>query len=106
MNFRFAPLALATAACFATPAVQAQNSVAGPISVKIVAFNDYHGNLESPGTFGPNQVGNNANSGNRPDVGGAEFMAAYVAGMRAKNPNTVVVGAGDLIGLVVRRRSV
>lgn len=98
MNFRFAPLALATAACFATPAVQAQNSVAGPISVKIVAFNDYHGNLESPGTFGPNQVGNNANSGNRPDVGGAEFMAAYVAGMRAKNPNTVVVGAGDLIG--------
>lgn len=92
---RPAALALALSACFATPAVQAQNSVAGPISVKIVAFNDYHGNLESPGTFGQNTTVPNAS---RPAVGGAEYLAAYVAGVRAANPNTVVVGAGDLIG--------
>lgn len=94
MRFKLLPLASAlTAALFAGAA-----AAATPISVKIVAFNDYHGNIESPGTFGPNTVGSYANTGNRPDVGGAEFMAAYVAGMRAKNPNTVVVGAGDLIG--------
>lgn len=89
MNFKLLPLAAA---------LLAGAAFAAPINVKIVAFNDYHGNLESPGTFGPNTVGTYASTGNRPNVGGAEFMAAYVAGMRAKNPNTVVVGGGDLIG--------
>lgn len=87
---------LPLAAALFTVTVQA--ALAAPINVKLIAFNDYHGNLESPGTFGPNTVGTYATAGNRPDVGGAEFLAAYVAGMRAKNPNTVVVGAGDLIG--------
>jgi 5'-nucleotidase len=90
MRFQLLPL---VAALFAGAAVAAT-----PINVKIVALNDYHGNIESPGTFGPNTVGTYANAGNRPNVGGAEFLAAYVAGMRAKNPNTVVVGAGDLVG--------
>jgi 5'-nucleotidase len=34
----------------------------------------------------------------RPAVGGAEYMAAYVARMKATNPLNVVVGAGDFIG--------
>lgn len=34
----------------------------------------------------------------RPPVGGAEFMAAHVAKLKAQNPNNVVVGAGDSIG--------
>ena len=92
MRFKLLPLAAALLAGAAQAAVPA------PITVKIVAFNDYHGNLESPGTFGPNTVGTYANAGNRPDVGGAEFLGAYVAGMRAKNMNTVVVGGGDLVG--------
>lgn len=94
MRFKLLPLASALLAAAALTTAHA----ATPVNVKIVAFNDYHGNLESPGTFGPNTVGTYASAGNRPDVGGAEFMAAYVAGMRAKNPNTVVVAAGDLVG--------
>lgn len=94
MHARFTRLTLAAALLLG--AVQA--ATAAPINVKLIAFNDYHGNLESPGTFGPNTVGTYASAGNRPDVGGAEFMAAYVAGMRSRNPNTVVVGAGDLVG--------
>ncbi|MEK8050053.1 bifunctional metallophosphatase/5'-nucleotidase [Ideonella sp. DXS22W] len=84
------PLLLAMATAFAAVAAQA-----APVNVKIVAFNDYHGNLESPGTFGQNTT---VPSASRPAVGGAEYLAAYVASMRATNPNTVVVGAGDLIG--------
>jgi 5'-nucleotidase len=66
-----------------------------PFTVKIVAFNDYHGNLETPGTFGVNTL---VPAANRPAVGGAEYMAAYVARMKAANPLNIVVGAGDFIG--------
>jgi 5'-nucleotidase len=66
-----------------------------PIRVKIIAFNDFHGNLQSPGTFGQNvQVP----AGSRPAVGGADALAAHVARLKLQNPNNVVVGAGDLIG--------
>ena len=34
----------------------------------------------------------------RPAVGGAEYMAAYVARMKTQNPLNAVVGAGDFIG--------
>jgi 5'-nucleotidase len=86
---RFKLLPLAAAALFASAAQ------AAPITVKIVAFNDYHGNLETPGTFGQNT---SVPSAQRPAVGGAEYIGAYVARMRAANPNTVVVGGGDFVG--------
>lgn len=66
-----------------------------PVTVKIIGFNDYHGNLESPGTFGINTT---IPIANRPAVGGAEYMAAAVARMKEANRNHVVVGAGDFIG--------
>ena len=66
-----------------------------PIKIKIIGFNDYHGNLQSPGTFGVNTV---VPPAQRPAVGGAEYMAAYVQRMKAQNVNSVVVGAGDFIG--------
>jgi 5'-nucleotidase len=65
-----------------------------PFTVKIIAFNDFHGNLQSPGTFGQSL---SVPAAERPPVGGAEFMASYVARLKAQNPNHVVVGAGDLI---------
>ncbi len=91
------PLILALSAAFAlaaAPALAAGPSRA-PINVKIVGFNDFHGTLESPGTFGANS---SVPTAQRPAVGGAEYLAAYVAAMKAKNPNTVVVGGGDFIG--------
>jgi 5'-nucleotidase len=66
-----------------------------PFTVKVIGFNDYHGNLETPGTFGVNTL---VPTASRPAVGGAEYMAAYVARMKATNPLNVVVGAGDFIG--------
>jgi 5'-nucleotidase len=66
-----------------------------PLKVKVIGFNDFHGTLQTPGTFGVNTV---VPVAQRPAVGGVEYMAAYVARMKAQNPNTVVVGAGDFIG--------
>jgi hypothetical protein len=75
--------------------VRAQAGVATPITVKVIGFNDYHGNLQSPGTFG---VNTSIPAANRPAVGGAEYLAAYLARMKSQNPLSVVVGAGDFIG--------
>ncbi|HEY2630402.1 MAG TPA: 5'-nucleotidase C-terminal domain-containing protein [Usitatibacter sp.] len=66
-----------------------------PFTVKIIAINDFHGNLQSPGTFGVNL---NVPSAQRPAVGGAEYLAAYIAKAKAANPLNVVVTAGDNIG--------
>lgn len=54
--------------------------------VKIIAFNDFHGNLFSAG-----------NVADVP-VGGVDVFAAYVDKLKAQNPYNVVVSAGDLIG--------
>ena len=64
---------------------------AAPVTVKIVGFNDFHGNLLSPGTF---SLGSGFPS---TPVGGADQLAGYVAAAKAANPNTIVVAAGDLI---------
>lgn len=64
-------------------------------TAKVMAFNDYHGTLESPGTFGQNSA---VAAASRPPVGGADFMAAHIANLKKQNPLNVVVGAGDSIG--------
>jgi 5'-nucleotidase len=68
---------------------------AAPITIKIIGFNDFHGNLQSPGTFGQNTI---VPSAQRPAVGGADYIAAYVARLKAQNPLNAVVGGGDFIG--------
>jgi 5'-nucleotidase len=78
--------ALALAGC-ATPRT--------PIDVKLIGFNDYHGNLQSPGSFAPNLA---LPAAQRVPVGGAEYIAAHVNRLKAQNPNHAVVGAGDMIG--------
>lgn len=87
-------LFLSTALAFAANGA-AFAVVAPSISIKIIGFNDYHGNLESPGTFGVNTL---VPVAQRPAVGGAEYIAAYVAQLKSQNPLNVVVGAGDFIG--------
>lgn len=64
----------------------AGSAFAAPVNVKIIGFNDFHGNLQSPGNF----------SGN--PSGGAEYLAGYINKLRAQNPNNVVVHAGDMVG--------
>lgn len=67
----------------------------GPIDVKLIGLNDYHGNLQSPGSFAPNLA---VPAAQRVPVGGAAHIAAHVNRLKAQQPNHVVVGAGDMIG--------
>jgi 5'-nucleotidase len=70
------------------------------IHIQLLAFNDFHGNLEPPSgsngsiTTGPGTDGGTATV----NAGGAAFFASHIEQLRAQNPNTVVVSAGDLIG--------
>ncbi len=62
------------------------------VTVKIVAFNDFHGNLRSPGTA-------NTAPGEHPViVGGADYLAAYIAQLVSQNSHHIVVSAGDVVG--------
>ena len=75
--------------------IASASTVSSPFTVKVLGFNDYHGTLESPGTFGASTA---VAAADRPPVGGAEFMAAHIAKLKKQNPLNVVVGAGDSIG--------
>ncbi len=66
-------------------------------TVKIIGFNDFHGNLLSPGNFGV-QSGGSGTAIISKAAGGVDFMAGWVNKLKAQNPNNVVVSAGDLIG--------
>jgi 5'-nucleotidase len=58
------------------------------VQVQLLAFNDYHGHLESstPGTVGT------------VPAGGSEFLSTHLAALRAGHRNSLTVAAGDLIG--------
>ena len=70
------------------------------VSVQILAFNDFHGQLEAPaGGGGQIQTGVLPDGGpDRVNAGGVTYFAKHIADLRATNPHTVVVSAGDLIG--------
>jgi 5'-nucleotidase len=82
---------LALSACAATPVAGA----AAPVSVKIIAFNDFHGALEPPRQAVPATAPDGSEV--RVPAGGAAYFASAVRSLRAQNPNSVVVAAGDLI---------
>ena len=60
------------------------------VPIQILAVNDFHGALMPPGTIGTPTGNVNA--------GGAEYLATWIKTMKADNPKTVVVSAGDMIG--------
>lgn len=70
-----------------------KSDVAKTMKVRLIAFNDFHGQLESPGTFRLTA----ASSPTTP-VGGVDWLAGYIARYKNADPTTTVVSAGDLIG--------
>jgi 5'-nucleotidase len=84
------------------------------VDVQILAINDFHGNLQPPaGSSGmvtakiddPIAQAQDAGVVANPDAGtalvptgGAAFLATHIKNMRAKNPYSVLVSAGDLTG--------
>ena len=91
MRLAAAALLLALGGC-----ATMQPDTAAPVEVKIIAFNDFHGNLEPPrqAVDAPQREEGSV----RVPAGGAAWLASAIGQLRAANPNHVVVSAGDMIG--------
>jgi 5'-nucleotidase len=99
--------ALVLVAALALPAV-ASATPSHETHVQLLAINDLHGHLQ-PNTPGTIQVGccnpvfnsSGVQTGwtqKTVPAGGIAYLAAHIKALRATNPNTITVGAGDMIG--------
>ncbi|MEO7734316.1 MAG: bifunctional metallophosphatase/5'-nucleotidase, partial [Kofleriaceae bacterium] len=80
------------------------------VTVQILAFNDFHGHLKPPSPANASVIvppsDPAATTGSpipgsvnyRISAGGAVYFAAHINRLRATNPNTIVVSAGDMTG--------
>jgi 2',3'-cyclic-nucleotide 2'-phosphodiesterase (5'-nucleotidase family) len=66
----------------------AASGLRSALTLRVLTFNDFHGNLQTPA----------APDGLRP-AGGAAVLAAYLQAERARDPaDTLIIHAGDLLG--------
>ena len=96
--------ALALLFTMSAPTAMAAKKAKPPVDIQILGLNDFHGQLEvvgatasSGGRIGAAVGGSCPLPGCVP-AGGVEYLATHVRSLRAENPNTVFVSAGDLIG--------
>src|SRR5581483_1250862 len=91
------PFFAALALC-AVPASQVMAQSPAPVELRILAINDFHGNLKPPP--GGIRIDDPNDKGKKIAVpaGGAEQMATLVKQLRDGHANNVFVAAGDLIG--------
>lgn len=84
---------LSNLACAADPAARA------PITLSLLALNDFHGNiLPPPGSVVVPDPGNP--SGARVSAGGAAYLSTLVRSLKQQNPdNTLLLAAGDMVGV-------
>lgn len=84
------------AIAFPTTASDASNTSMKNVELQVIAFNDFHGQIEPPSgtvtvyynsTLDPFKV----------EAGGAAYLATQIKALKAINPNTVIVSAGDCI---------
>jgi 5'-nucleotidase len=98
MTCRFRLLIPATLAMVFGAAPHALAQTAAPVEVRILAVNDFHGNLAPPpGGIRIDDPNDRAKKIAVP-AGGAETMASVVKRLREGHRNSVFVAAGDLIG--------
>ncbi|SFW55258.1 bifunctional metallophosphatase/5'-nucleotidase [Amycolatopsis australiensis] len=93
-------LAVLAAAALATTAVTTAPAFAGQrpdptTDVRIIAFNDLHGNLEPPSGSSGRVT---QSDGTTVDAGGAAYLATHVKQLRSQVRNSLVLSAGDNIG--------
>ncbi len=95
MKFRFslAFAAVVLSACSALPSAPSE-----PVKVRVLAINDFHGNLLPPPGGIRIQDPQDHQKTVSVSAGGSEHLATAVHDLMAQNPNHVFVAAGDLIG--------
>jgi 5'-nucleotidase len=83
-------LRLFAVAVFGWTSVVCAQRARGPVTVQVLAINDFHANLEPP----QGKVG----MVNGVPAGGAEYLATDLKAAEKENRRSIVVGAGDLMG--------
>jgi len=83
-------LALLCAGC-ATQSMRTE-----PVSLRVIAFNDFHGNLRTPGAMRVTDP-KDATKQQLVVAGGAAHLATAVKSLKQGTTNSIVVGAGDLV---------
>lgn len=87
-----------TSFALALVALPAAAQTVAPVELRILAINDFHGNLRPP----PGGIRINDPEDKNKKVmvaaGGAEYMATLVKQLREGHKNTILAAAGDLIG--------
>ncbi|QQO36230.1 bifunctional metallophosphatase/5'-nucleotidase [Bradyrhizobium diazoefficiens] len=87
-----------TSFALALAALPAAAQTVAPVELRILAINDFHGNLRPP----PGGIRINDPEDKNKKVmvaaGGAEYMATLVQQLREGHKNTILAAAGDLIG--------
>ena len=96
--FVLATLAVAGCATQAQRTHAPRESTTGIVEVKLIAFNDFHGNLKTPNLRVPVADASQSIGFRLEPAGGVEQFSALVQSLKAKNPNHVVVSAGDMVG--------
>src|SRR6476620_4136521 len=87
--------ALTLGACAARVAPPPTPIASAPVEIQILAFNDLHGNLQTPD---PVEVADPDGTKHKIVTGGVAHLAAALTGLRAGHPNTITVSARDTIG--------
>ncbi|RJQ84345.1 bifunctional metallophosphatase/5'-nucleotidase [Amycolatopsis panacis] len=92
----FTRLAAASAVAVAAVALAgAPASAAQPIDVRLITFNDLHGNLEPPSGSGGKVT---LPGGGSVAAGGAAYLATHVKQLESQVRNSIVLSSGDNVG--------
>ena len=86
---------LALAGCATAPRTAPTAGSAQTVPVRIIAFNDFHGQLEPPRRSVPFVTADGRTV--QVPAGGAAWFASAVRSLREGHPNNVTVSAGDLV---------
>ena len=87
------------AACSSDSSGDNSSGSSGPASatVRVIAFNDFHGYIDPPGTVSVTDPSDATKTIKEP-LGGAAYFSTLIQQLKAQNPLNVVVGAGDMVG--------
>ena len=87
------------AACVQAPQLtSAPPAISATVAVKIIAFNDFHGNLRTPSLRVAVPDATQSTGMRFEPAGGIEQFSALVQSLKAMNKNVAVVSAGDMVG--------
>ncbi|HET8755620.1 MAG TPA: bifunctional metallophosphatase/5'-nucleotidase [Solirubrobacteraceae bacterium] len=95
MGFRLLVMIAAATLVAAAPAHAQKRTHKKPLTVQLLAINDFHGYLRATP---PGRVSRTGDPEKAVPAGGVEYLATQIRRLKRRNKHTLVVAAGDLVG--------